>query len=69
MNVPDPDEKILHGLNLLLYEFLFDDKYDKIKVSVVCQDPAAGLGVFYVTKGKIKCIPSTLDDFVSEYVR
>ena len=42
MNVPDPDEKILHDLNLLLYEFLFDGKYDKIKVSVVCQAPAAG---------------------------
>ena len=42
MNVPDPDEKILHDLNLLLYDFLFDGKYDKINVSVVCQDPAAG---------------------------
>ena len=42
MNVPDPDEKILHDLNLHLYDFLFDGKYDKITVSVVCQDPAAG---------------------------
>ena len=42
MTVPDPDEKILHDLNLLLYEFLFDGKYDKIKVSVVFQAPAAG---------------------------
>jgi len=42
MNVPDPDEKILHDLNLLLYDFLFDGKNDKITVSVVCQDPAAG---------------------------
>ena len=42
MNLPDPDEKILHDLNLLLYEFLFDGKYDKIKVSVVFQAPAAG---------------------------
>ena len=37
MNLPHPDEKFLHDLNLPLYSFLWDGKHDKIKRSGVCQ--------------------------------
>ena len=37
MNLPDSDEKFLQALNLLLYKFLLDGKYDTIKRSGVCQ--------------------------------
>ena len=42
MNSPDPDEKSLHDLNLLLYNFPWNGKHDKIKRSRVCQAYEAG---------------------------
>ena len=42
MNLPDPDEKFLQDLNLLLCKFLWDGKHDKIKRSGVCQAHEAG---------------------------
>jgi len=30
-NLPDPDEKFLQDLNLLVHKFLWDGKHDKIK--------------------------------------
>ena len=43
MNLPDPDVKCLHDLNLLLYSFLWwTGKHDRIKRSGVCQAYEAG---------------------------
>ena len=36
-NLPDPDGKFLHDLNLLLFNFLWNGKHDKVKRSRVCQ--------------------------------
>ena len=42
MNLPHPDEKFLHDLNLLLYSFLWNGNHDKMKRSGVCQAYQAG---------------------------
>ena len=41
-NLPDPDEKFLQDLNLLLYKFLWDGKHDKIKKIWAGEDHEAG---------------------------
>ena len=41
-NLPDPDEKFLQDLNLLLYKFLWDGKHDKIKKIWAGEDYEAG---------------------------
>ena len=42
MNLPDPDGKFLHDLDMLLYNSLWKGKQGKIKRPGVCQDYEAG---------------------------